>query len=273
MDWTLHTPEQIVADVKIRYPRMVSCSVMLSRLKSKYAKMENPPPLEYMKQIRLTKDEYSEIKRNANTRRYVAAKEVRTINNSDELVVHASKLLLSNDPESLFAALLLVTGMRPCEILKVAEFSCCDNTNKYAMFSLKQTRFAKRKSDVQEPRDRCLLAPCTLVLRAIQIVRAFYKTETMSNIDINNRFKSCIKLQDHYPMLECVTPRLLRRCFAAIAFYFFADHSGSFSSYPFFCAHHLGHPIYADECLSYTSIRIFPSPTISPYLIYSFKSQ
>ena len=73
----------------------------------------------------LKRSEYSELKKQAKDTRQKAkgALDVQIVSNADDIVLQALKYLTSSDPNLLYAALLPLTGLRPIEIAKQAQFS------------------------------------------------------------------------------------------------------------------------------------------------------
>ena len=92
---------------------------MLSRFKARLAQLDDPPPYEYLKTIALTRKEYHDIRSDANDGRRRGAMNTIVVSNADAVVRQALQYLTSSDPNLLYPALLVTTGLRPIEIVKV----------------------------------------------------------------------------------------------------------------------------------------------------------
>ena len=275
MDWKTLTPEEMIQAFKKKYPKISTCSYKLSLYKHELKQQECPE--QYLKQLRLTKDDYTLIRRGANAARAKDAACVRTITNADDIYGQACCLLLSDDPDKNLAALFPLTGLRPVEILRAATYCECDPTKtNYPKFAARQLTFAKRKSKENEARDRVFLAPTTLILKALANVRMKYYPIIVNytNNDIDKHIKMKPILRKYLTTTD-MNPRMLRRFFANLAFVHFSDFvPGQQASLISFCSHHLCHQILADEVICYSSMRLDPPPRMSPLVIFQpyFKS-
>ena len=95
--------------------------------------------------ISLSQIEYKYLLKKKNDTRSRNALRIITIENSDEIVMQAYKYSTTFSPQLAMSSLLVLTGLRPIEIARVATFS--PNLNqKQAQpeFWAAQTRFAKR---------------------------------------------------------------------------------------------------------------------------------
>jgi hypothetical protein len=95
---------------------------MLSRFKNELSRIDPAPPTIYLERIKLQKKEYAEIRKKQTTVRSKGALNVKVISNADDIVLQALQYLTSNRAEFNYAALLILTGLRPIEIMKVAQF-------------------------------------------------------------------------------------------------------------------------------------------------------
>ena len=132
---------------------------MLSRLKRILAKSKDPPDAQYLSQICLSKKEYAQIRNLNSDIRKRGALAVVVIANADQLVLQAMQYMCSDDPNLLYAGVLLVSGLRPIEIMKMASFSTTLNNKQgeHSAWWACQTRFAKRgnmKTKYSQCRDR-----------------------------------------------------------------------------------------------------------------------
>lgn len=188
------TPARIVQVFRKHYTNMKSLSVMLSRMKKDLKELDHPPPESYLEKIALKRSEYSELKKQAKDTRQKGALDVQIVSNADDVVLQALRYLTSSDPNLLYAALLPLTGLRPIEIAKQAQFSeKLNNTQNNAEFWACQTRFAKRgnmKSKYNHCRDRPFLAPYYLVERALNIIRQRWSCKHLTNVQVNRKFST-----------------------------------------------------------------------------------
>ena len=157
-NWRNYSPEQILNIYRSHYSNIKTLSVMISRLKKELSSLSPAPNDEYLTKLALQKQEYNQIRAQATDVRKKESLNVQVISNGDDIVLQALRYLVSNDPNLLYAALVVVTGLRPIEIAKVALFSTkLNNTQNYPAFWACQTRFAKRgtmKSKYNQCRDR-----------------------------------------------------------------------------------------------------------------------
>ena len=128
-NWRAFTPAEIVRLHKIHYTNLRSAAVMLSRLKGELAALEDPPPEEYLSKLALSKKEYNEIRKLNQDVRKRGALDVVTISNADAIVLQALQYVTTSDPNLLFAALIVLTGARPIELAKVAQYKTSLNNS------------------------------------------------------------------------------------------------------------------------------------------------
>jgi hypothetical protein len=148
-NWRKYTPEKIVSIMREYYTNMRSLAVMLSRLKRSLAKSKDPPDSQYLSQICLSKKEYAEIRNLNSDIRKRGALAVVVIANADLLLTQAMQYMCSDDPNLLYAGVLLVSGLRPIEAVKLASFSTTLNNKQgeHSAWWACQTRFAKRQHE------------------------------------------------------------------------------------------------------------------------------
>jgi hypothetical protein len=203
---------------------------------------------------------------------------VHVVSNADNIVMQALSYLTSRDPNLLFCGLLIVSGLRPIELIKVGEFTTKLNNSqgeKSGFFAC-QTRFAKRgemNTKYNQCRDRCFLCPYWLVERAIDKVRRRWPVKTMSNVEINKKYSShwgsiLIKAFPQWPGL---TARLCRRFFAVYAYHYFGTgffmDGSSQSSLAGFASWTLGHADLDSQVIAYQSLVIRPAPKLKLFQI------
>lgn len=276
-NWREYTPAKIVGIFRQHYTNVKSLSVMLSRFKARLAQLDDPPPYEYLKTIALTRKEYHDIRSDANDRRRRGAMNTIVVSNADAVVRQALQCLTSSDPNLLYPALLVTTGLRPIEIVKVGRFSAkLNNQQEHGSFWGCQSRFAKRgtmKTEYHQCRDRPFLAPYWLIERALTLVRKRWSVRHLSNVEINRKFSTHWGniLRKAYPMLPGITAKICRRFFAAFAYSYFSKgfflaKSGQ-ASQPGFTSWVLGHYQLEDTVIAYQSMVIRPQPKMKLFEI------
>ena len=272
-NWRSYDPAKIVAIFREHYQNTRSLAVMLSRMKKDLKSLEDAPDDTYLGGIALSKKEYNSIRKLNNDVRKKGAMSVHIVSNCDDIVLQAMQYICTSDPNLLFSGLCVVTGLRPCEIAKMAAFSTKLNTeqgDKNAWFAC-QTRFAKRgsmKTQYNQCRDRCFLVPYWLVERALQKVRHRWAVKHLTNIEINRRYathwgKVLVKA---FPQWPGITARLCRRFFAVYAYQHFGKsffmEGSSQSSLIGFCSWMLGHADLESQAIAYQSLVLSPKPRI-----------
>ena len=247
---------------------------MLSRFKNELSRLDPAPPTIYLERIKLQKKEYAEIRKKQTTIRSKGALNVQVISNADDIVLQALQYLVLNRAELNYAALLILTGLRPIEIMKVAQFKTKlnnqqgDKTGWYAC----QTRFAKRgnmKVEFNECRDRCFLAPYYLIEIALKRIRSKWPCKHLTNLQVNRKYQTQLGriVTRAFPQWPGITARLCRRFFGVYSYTYFGR-SGFFhegSSQASLAGHvhwHLGHAVLGDEVIAYQSLVIRPKPII-----------
>ena len=271
--WQSYTPEKIVSIFRKAYPNTRTLSVMISRFKKQLSALEAPPPDTYLEAVKLQRGEYNAIRKEATDGRTKGSLNVAVICNADAIVTQALQYILSDDPNLCYSGLLICSGMRPIEILKIAKFSTkLNNTqgDKQAWFAC-QNKFAKRgnvKSNYNPCRDRCFLCPYWMIERALGIVRKRWQVQHMENVEVNRRYSSSLGsvLQKAYPQWPGITAKLCRRFFAVYAYEyfgrsFFMDGSSQ-SSLIGFSHWMLGHASLGDEAIAYQSLVLRPAPKL-----------
>ena len=273
-DWRAWKPEEVVAMFKLKYDNLKSLSVMLSRFKTELAALKSPLPAEYLKQLALSATEYGAIKKQDRLRRKRGAMSVVVISNADAIVLQALQYITSSNPKLLYAALIVLTGMRPIEIARAAEFSPkLNQTQEHKGWWACQTKFAKRgkrPAAFNPCRDRPFLAPSYLIMRALEIVRRRWPCKKLSSVEVNRKYSTHWQkiLTQAYPMLPGLNARLMRRFFACYSWHYF--HKGMFirqdssteSSLVGYASWVLGHQELDDQIIAYQSLRVDPAPKL-----------
>ena len=272
-NWRQYTGVQIVAIFRTHYENQRSLAVMLSRMKTDLKALDDPPNEEYLSLIALSKKEYNTIRKQNNDVRKRGAMSVHVISNCDSIVLQALQYMTSSDPNLLCCGLLIVTGMRPIEIAKMAAFSTKMNNEQgeRGPWFACQTKFAKRgtmKTAYNQCRDRCFLVPYWMVERALDKVRRRWSVKHLSNVEINRKFathwgKILIKA---FPQWPGITARLCRRFFAVYAYQYFGKsffmEGSSQSSLIGFASWMLGHADLEAQAIAYQSLVLRPAPKL-----------
>ena len=272
-NWRSYTPAKIVGIFREHYDNQRSLAVMLSRIKKDLKSLEDPPDDKYLNEIALSKKEYNSIRRLNNDVRKKGAMSVHVIANADAIVLQAMQYMTSSDPNLLYCALLVITGMRPIEIVKMAAFSTKLNNEqgeKTPWFAC-QTRFAKRgtmTTKYNQCRDRCFLVPYWLVERGLEKVRRRWPVKHLSNVEINRKFATHWGkiLSKAFPQWPGITARLCRRFFAVYAYNYFGksffSEGSSQSSLIGFASWMLGHADLESQAIAYQSLVLRPQPKL-----------
>ena len=245
--WRSYKPSQIVALFRQHYSNLSTLSVMLSRFKNELSRIDPAPPPAFLEKIKLQKKEYAEIRKKQTTVRSKGALNVQVISNADDIVLQALQYLVSNRAELNYAGLLILTGLRPIEIMKVAQF----------------------KTKFNECRDRCFLAPYYLIEIALKRVRSKWPCKHLTNLQVNRKYQTQLGriVTKAFPQWPGITARLCRRFFGVYSYTFFGR-SGFFhegSSQASLAGHvhwHLGHAVLGDEVIAYQSLVIRPKPAL-----------
>ena len=275
-NWRGFSPAEIVRLHKIHY-NLRSASVMLSNLKKELAALEDPPNEEYLSKLALSKAEYNSIRKLNQDTRKRGALNVLTVSNADAIVLQSLQYITTSDANLLFAALLVLTGARPIEIAKIAQYkTALNNEQQHPAFWACQFKFAKRGTMLtkyNECRDRPFLAPYWLIERGLAIVRKRWPCRGLTNHHISKKFSSQWQkiVVKAYPMLPGITARLCRRFFAVYSFAFFGksvfvggESQASLNGYASWV---LGHASLEDQVIAYSSLIIRPVPKLKLFEI------
>ena len=278
--WRHYTPQQVLSLFRHQYPNINTLSVMVSRMKKDLAGLPDPPHAAYLSEIALTKQEYRAIRARATDSRQRGALNVQVIANTDDIMMQALRYLDSDDPKLVLAAIFPLTGLRPIEVVKIAQFSAKLNQKQtHPAFWACQTQFAKRgtrKARGTDCRDRCFLAPFGHIERALQIIRARWPAQHLTSVQVNAKYCKEFQriLQQCYPSVPGANAKLFRRFFAVCAYKYFGQaaflaKASSQSSLVGFASWMLGHANLEDQVLAYTSLVLEPAPKVD--LFRNFK--
>jgi hypothetical protein len=292
-------------DSKRKLKLSYSLSTMLSRFKKQLSKLKKPefisdklweryfrlhlPPCTrkpttllndlwqmYLDGVALSKIEYKFLLKKKNDTRSRNALKVVTIENSDDIVMQALKYATPpSSPQLAMCSLLVLTGLRPSGIAKIAKFSTSLNQKQsHPEFWVAQTRFAKRgcgknQTKYAQKRDRPFLAPYWMIERLIKIVRAHWPTKHLNTDQIQASHGTTWRrnLRKAYPQLPGITPRLCRKIFASYSFHYFGkacfvDGIPGQASLSRYISYVLGHADYGDTALSYSNLVLRPKPKL-----------
>lgn len=271
-NWRSYTPAKIVAIIKKYYANIRTAAVQLSHLKAELAALPNSPPPEFLKGIRLSTAEYREIRSAYQAKRQKEGTSVRSVPNVDLIVKQALEYLCSWSPNLIWCGLVVCTGWRPIEILKVAEINMkTQNQHIHQGFWACQSAFAKRSHAIHKYdicRDRPFLAPVWLIERGMQIVRKRWRTAGLTNREINQKYGKHLTqiLQRGFPNLVKPTHVLFRRLFAAYSFMYFKEDMPGMSA-DTFASWVLGHAVLSDQILSYLHLNLQNAGKLDLFLI------
>jgi hypothetical protein len=234
--------------------------------------------------IRLSKKEYGELKKRNNDARVKDGLSVINIGNADLVVKQAMQYIVSSDPNRLWPALAILTGLRPVEIFRTAKFTTTlNNKQSHPGFWACQTRFAKRgtmKVEDMGCRDRPFLVPYFLIERAMRICRKRWPyivtqkdgtVKALDNRKLSAKYSSnwATLLQKAFQMIPGITPKLCRRFFAVYSYEYFGKSvfiSGETqSSLNMYASWVLGHVTLGDQVIAYSSLIIRPRPKLKVF--------
>lgn len=245
----------------------------------------------YLDDISLSELEYKFLRKKKNETRSQNGLQAIGIDNADEIMMVALKYATTSDPSLATSALLVLTPLRPIEIVKVGNWSASLNQRQtHPEFWAAQTAFAKRdcggknKTNYIQKRDMPYLAPWWIIERLIKLVRARWPTKHLSNDEVQKSHGTTWRrnLRKHFPMfigqiqgptknkLVPPTPRLGRKLFCAYSWHYFGkgiDGSGGQSSQSRYAAWVLGHADYADQSLNYANKVVKPTPKLKIFEI------
>jgi hypothetical protein len=257
--WQSYKPEEIVAIFRKHYANLGTLSTMLSHMKSDLEHLNGPPPDRYLSKIALTKKEYNRLRTDYSTKRRKDAMAVRVIENAPTVVRQAMEYIISSDPNLIWAGLIVCTGLRNIELIKVAQFKPPEKKHEHQAWWACQQKWAKRgtqKSKYRQCRDRPFLVPYWLIERGLKIVRKRWNVSHLGNAEIARRYNRNWQriLVKAYPMIVGVSAVLMRRFFASFSYTYFKEEFGSTMTLPGYASWVLGHTSFDATVLSYTNL-------------------
>jgi hypothetical protein len=263
LNWAAHRPAAIVKLIKRLYPNLGTRSVQLSNLKSLLAQQKPKPPQEFLDKLKLTKAEYKSIRDAYRKKRDKESFNMIVIQDGALLVKTALELIVSSDFRQLWAAAILVSGLRPIEILTVKVRLTPQNTShqkpEYWVCVSGWAKKSHSKNAVKRDfcRDHPLLCPSWLFCRALKIIRAHFCKERLTKRGYHNRYNRywLQLLQKGYPQLIKPTHVLMRRAYAKISYLYFENDFPNAVNETSFISFVLGHTSM-EPALSYSNLRI-----------------
>ena len=114
-----YTASEVVKMLRQLYSNVGSLSSQLSLLKSTLCNLPDPPPVEYLEKIKLTRAEYKTLNDNYRAARDKEGFNLTVVHDADQLVAQALEMFTNSDFRVLWPAAVLCCGLRPVELLAV----------------------------------------------------------------------------------------------------------------------------------------------------------
>lgn len=226
---------KVVDSFRELYPNTATASSQLSRFKRKLMDRAAsdtdfiPPTSSYMSELHLSKPEYTKITTSYYRNRDDQSRDVRVIDNPDLIVQIAQIYLQSGDFRDLWSACIVVSGLRPADIMTVV-LSKPEKVHEHPDFWVSISNVAKKKKTNEEPQsfEHPLLAPRWLFIRAIRIIRDYFSPASvippLTKEQLSLRYSSYWKhlLETKFSFIGGdITHVLFRRMYAKYAFNLF----------------------------------------------------
>ena len=222
---------EVVAAFREMYPNTATASSQLSRFKRKLKdQTDNPPPTPtYLKELRLSPAEYNDLIREYAQSRDAKSRDARVLDQPDLIAEVAQLLLQSADFRDLWPACIVVSGLRPADLMSVVVAEP-KTTHEHPDFWVSISNVAKKKvSGVASASfEHPLLAPRWLFVRALGIVRAYFqppvRSVPLTKEELSMRYSSYWKyLLDakFYFVGPDISHVLFRKFYAKYAYIFF----------------------------------------------------
>jgi hypothetical protein len=258
--WIAYTPQQIVKLIKKCYPNVATASSQLSNLKSVLVGLANPPPEDWLAQLRLSRKEYKEL---ANAYREKRDKQGRnlqfhTVHDSDVLVQRSLEMMTSSDYRVLWPALVVCSGFRPVEVLTANIKETPSSSNHiHPGFWICVSNWAKKKRGSDFCRDHPLLCPSWLFTRGIGIVRKYFCKVPLTKRQLSQRYSKyqLQLLQKAFPNMVNPTHVLFRRFYAAYSYKHYKEDFQGIIGKNNYITHVLGHTS-TEPSLSYINVHL-----------------
>lgn len=261
-NWRGMSPEQVVAEVRNMYSNTATASSQLSLIKTALKKSKNPPPDEYLRKLRLEREEYQGLQKAYVEKRDKRGANLRTIYNADDLVRGAIERMTSSDHRLLWSSCICCSGLRPVELL-TADFQLSPKgRHMQAGFWICVSNWAKKGGDKKKNfcRDHPLLCPSWLFIRAINIIRAYFCKEKLTKRQYSQRYsRYWLQLMAKgFPNLVQPTHVLFRRFYAKYSYIYFKDDFQNTIGENVYITHVLGHTS-SEPALTYANLHLAPN--------------
>ena len=261
-NWRSLSPEKIVQEVRDMYPNTATASSQLSLIKAALKKSKNPPPDNYLRKLRLAREEYQGLQKAYVEKRDKRGANLRTIHNADDLVRDALERMASSDHRLLWSSCICVSGLRPVELL-TAEFQLSPKGKHiHPGFWVCVSNWAKKGGDKKKNfcRDHPLLCPSWLFIRAIHILRAYFCKEKLTKRQYSQRYSRywLQLMQKGFPNLVQPTHVLFRRFYAKYSYMYFKDDFQNTIGENVYITHVLGHTS-SEPALTYANLHLAPN--------------
>ena len=246
--WKDYTPADIVAMIRKSYPKVSTSSTHVSDTKKALSVLPNPPPAAYLSQLRLQPQEYQILKQRDAAKKEADGADARVIHSGDDIIRQALILLQSSDPRLLWPAVIVCSGLRPIEILTTLIRPAPQyKRGNHDDFWVCIKGYAKKGNvkDVAERdmcRDRPLLCPSWLFIRAIGILRERFTMVGLTNKKMHAKWGTYQigLLEAAFPNVMKPTHVLFRRLYAKAAWAYYFDEMGDMTE-NYFTSWVLGH--------------------------------
>jgi hypothetical protein len=222
--------------------------------------MDPKPPAEFLSALKLNRKEYKSLHDAYREKRDEEGKNLRTIHDSDKLVQAALEMITSDNFRVLWPAAVILSGLRPVEILTVKIKETPDTKHINSAWWVCISNWAK-KGDPAAGRDFCvdhpLLCPAYLWIRAVRIIRKYFNKEPLTKREYSQRYSKywLQLLRKGFPNLVKPTHVLFRRFYAKYSYLYFKHDFENVIGENSFISHVLGHTS-TEPALSYTNLDI-----------------
>lgn len=217
----------IVLAFTTMYPNTATASSQLSRFKRKLKEQTSTPVPsdEYLRALKLSTAEYTTITTAYTQTRDEKSRDSRRIENPDLIAEVAQLLLQSDDFRELWPACIVVSGLRPADLLTVI-VSGPKKKHIHEDFWVSISNVAKKKPGREsESFEHPLLAPRWLFIRALGIVREYFLVDpNLTKEELSLRYSTYWQslMDSRFAFVgKNLNHVLFRRFFAKYAFYYF----------------------------------------------------
>ena len=255
-------PEKIVKVMRKLYPNVGTTSSQLSSLKSTLSNLTPRPPDTFLDALKLSKKEYTSLRNAYREKRDKEGFNVTVVHDADKLVAQALEMIVSSDFRVLWPAVVLLSGLRPADVLTVKINVSPQTNHMHPEFWVCISGWAK-KGQVHDAskrdfcRDHPLLCPSWLWVRAVEIVRAHFNKGKLTKRQQHQRYGKYQMqlLAKGFPQMVRPTHVLFRRFYAKYSYLYFADDFPNVISENSYTSWVLGHTSM-EPALSYTNLQV-----------------